>query len=52
MKETLIKKLENDKTGFFNLNFFNTKKLSKILKDKRNEINKLNDKIEESENNN
>ena len=52
LKEALIKQLENDKTDFLKLSSFNTEKLSKILKDKGNEINKLNDKIEESENNN
>ena len=48
MKEALIKQLENDKTDFLKLSSFNTEKLSKILKDKGNEINKLNNKIEES----
>ena len=48
LKEALIKQLENDKTDFLKLSSFNTEKLSKILKDKGNEINKLNNKIEES----
>ena len=52
LKEALIKQMENDKTSLLKLSSSNADKLSKILKEKGNEIKKLNEKIEESENNN
>ena len=52
LKEALIKQMENDKTDLLKLSSNNADKLSKILKEKGNEIKKLNEKIEESENNN
>ena len=52
LKEALIKQMENDKTSILKLSSSNADKLSKVLKEKGNEIKKLNEKIEESENNN
>ena len=52
IKEEIIKKFENDKTDMIKLSSNNADKLSKILKEKGNEIQRLNDKIEEGEKNN